>query len=42
MKDISDNNHEHAQKAWNTMEKKALGCYQNTYLKTDASITTPT
>ena len=35
MKDISDQVYEHAQLVWNTMEKKALGCYHNTYLKTD-------
>ena len=33
MKDISDHDYEHAQQVWNTMEKKALGCYHNTYLK---------
>ena len=35
MKGISDQDYEHAQQAWNTMEKKALGCYHDTYLKTD-------
>ena len=35
MKGISDHDHEHAQQVWNTMEKKTLGCYHNTYLKTD-------
>ena len=25
MKDISDQDHEHAEKIWNTMEKKTLG-----------------
>ena len=35
MKIISDLDYEHAQQAWNTMEKKALGCYHDTYLKTD-------
>ena len=34
MKSISDQDHEHAQQVWNTMEKKILGCYYNTYLKT--------
>ena len=34
-KGISDHDYEHAQKVWNTMEKKTLGCYNNTYLKTD-------
>ena len=33
MKGISDQDYEHAQQVWNTMEKKALGCYHNTYLK---------
>ena len=35
MKSISDQDHEHAQQVWNTMGKKALGRYHNTYLKTD-------
>ena len=35
MKVISDQDHEHAQQVWNTMEKKTLGCYYNNYLKTD-------
>ena len=35
MKSISDQDHEHAQQAWNTIEKKTLGCYHDTYLKTD-------
>ena len=35
MKDISDQNYEHVQQVWNTMEKKTLGCYHNTYLKAD-------
>ena len=35
MKGISDQDHEHAQQVWNTMEKKTLGCYHDTYLKTD-------
>ena len=35
MKDTSDQDYEHAQQVWNTMEKKNLGCYRNTYLKTD-------
>ena len=33
MKDISDQDHEHAEKIWNIMEKKTLGCYHDTYLK---------
>ena len=35
MKGISDQGYEHAQKSWNTMEKRTLGCYQDTYLATD-------
>ena len=35
MKDISVQGYEHAQQVWNTMEKKTLGCYHDTYLKTD-------
>ena len=35
MKSISDQDYEHAQQVWNTLEKKALGCYHDTYLKTD-------
>ena len=35
MKGISDQDYEHAQQVWNTMEKKSLGCYPNTYLKED-------
>ena len=35
MKGISDQDHEHAQQVWNTMYKKALGCYHDTYLKTN-------
>ena len=35
MKGISDQDHEHAQQVWNTMEKKTRGYYHNTYLKTD-------
>ena len=35
MKGISDQDHEHAQQVWDTMEKKTLGCYHDTYLKTD-------
>ena len=32
---FSDQDYEHAQQVWNTMEKKALNCYHDTYLKTD-------
>ena len=35
MKGIIDHDHEHVQQVWNTMEEKTLGCYHNTYLKTD-------
>ena len=35
MKGISDEDYEYAQQVRNTMEKKALGCYHDTYLKTD-------
>ena len=35
MKGISDQDYEHAQHVWNTMEKKTLGWYHDTYLKTD-------
>ena len=35
MKGISNQDHEHAQQVWNTIEKKTLGCYHDTYLKTD-------
>ena len=34
-KGISDQDYEHAQQVWDTMEKKTLGCYHDTYLKTD-------
>ena len=35
MKGISDQDFEHAQQVWNAMEKKTVGCYHDTYLKTD-------
>ena len=35
MKGIRDQDYENAQQVWNTMEKKPLGCYHDTYLKTD-------
>ena len=35
MKGISDQDYEHAQQVWNIMEEKTLGCFHNTYLKTD-------
>ena len=35
MKDISDQDYELAQQVWNTMEKKTLGYYDDTYLATD-------
>ena len=36
MKGISNQDHEHVQQIWNSMEKETLGCYHDTYLKTDA------
>ena len=36
MKGISDQDYEHKQQVWNIMEKKTLGYYHDTYLKTDA------
>ena len=35
MKGISDQDYEHAQQVWNTMGRKTLGCFHDTYLKTD-------
>ena len=35
MKGISNQDHEHVQQIWNSMEKETLGCYHDTYLKTD-------
>ena len=35
IKGISDQDYERAQQVWNIMEKKILGCYHDTYLKTD-------
>ena len=35
MKGISDQDCEYAQQVWNTMEKKTLACYHDTYLKKD-------
>ena len=35
MKGISDQDYEHAQQVWNTMERKTLGCYHDTFLATD-------
>ena len=35
MKGISDQDYEHAQQVWNTMEKKTLACDHDTYLKAD-------
>ena len=35
MKGINDQDPEHAQQVWNTIEKKTLRCYHDTYLKTD-------
>ena len=38
LKGISDQDYEHGHQVWNTMEKKALGCYHDTYLKADVSL----
>ena len=35
IKGISDQDHEHTQQVWNTMEKKNLSCYHDIYLRTD-------
>ena len=35
MRGISDQNYEYAQQVWSTIEKKTLGYYHDTYLKTD-------
>ena len=35
MKGISDQDYKHAQQVWNTMERKTLGCYHDTFLATD-------
>ena len=35
MKGTRDQNCEHPQQVWNAMEKNTLGCYHDTYLKTD-------
>ena len=35
MKSVSDNDYEYTQHVCNTMEKKGLGCYHDTYLKAD-------
>ena len=35
MKGISDQDYEHAQQVWNTIEKKALACYYDIFLKID-------
>ena len=31
MKGISNQDHEHVQQVWNSMEKETLGCYHDTY-----------
>ena len=38
MKGISDQDYEHAQQVWNTMEKKTPGCYHNNYFVTDVLV----
>ena len=40
MNNISDQDYEHAQQVWNTMEKQPLGCYHDTYLKADVLLLT--
>ena len=35
MKGISDQDYERTQQVWNTMEKKTLDCYHDTYLLTE-------
>ena len=35
LKGINGRDYGHAQQFWNTMEKETLGCYHDTYLKTD-------
>ena len=35
MKNISEQDYEYAQQILNIMKKNTLGCYHNTYLKTD-------
>ena len=35
MKSISAEDYEHARQVWNKMKEKKLGCYHDTYLKTD-------
>ena len=35
MKGISYQDYQHAKQLWNNMEKKTLGCYHDTYSKTD-------
>ena len=38
LKSISDQDHEQVEKIFNIMEKKILGCYHDTHLKTDVSL----
>ena len=40
MKGISGQDYQSAQEVLNTMEEKTLGCYHDTYLKTDALLLT--
>ena len=35
LKSISDQDYEHAKQVWNIIEEKILGCYHDTYLRTD-------
>ena len=38
LSEISKKDYKHAQKVWNSMSKKSLGCYHGTYLKTLKSL----
>ena len=40
MKGISDEDCEYAEQVWSTIEKKTVGCYHDTYLKTDILLLT--
>ena len=40
MKGISNQDFEHAQQVWTIMEKNAVGCYHDTYAKTDVLLLT--
>ena len=40
LKHISEKDYKRAQKVWDTMDEKTLGCYHDTYLKTDVLLLT--